>query len=176
LSQTLTPQEREHASAELRRTAAALIEAATAVAGEWSTKPSPESWSAAEICEHVWRVDRGVFLRIRRTPESDGAVAIVDTQQMLSKARARTKPAQAPEIAIPTGEFPTVDAFRDGYEETIRAICDYIATTEHNLHRRITSHAMLGPMSGYQWILFLAAHCERHTTQLITSRPSASSS
>jgi len=35
-----------------------------------------------------------------------------------------------------------------------------------DLRGHLISHPVLGPMDGYQWVLTIAAHTERHTKQI----------
>jgi hypothetical protein len=106
-----------------------------------------------------------VLVLVRRTLESD-SLAEVDTEKMMAGMRSRTGRIQAPERLRPQGSFASVDEFASEFEKTIESICEYAVSTEDALHARIAPHMVLGPMSGYQWFLFLAAHCERHTKQL----------
>jgi hypothetical protein len=55
-----------------------------------------------------------------------------------------------------------IDQFKQHRDRTIA----YIASTPDELRNHILKHPVFGDLDAYQWLLFLAAHCERHILQL----------
>ena len=43
---------------------------------------------------------------------------------------------------------------------------DYVRTTNDDLRDHFGPHPTLGTLDGYQWILLISAHSERHTKQI----------
>jgi hypothetical protein len=41
----------------------------------------------------------------------------------------------------------------------------FVKTTDQNLRNHFGKHLAFGTIDAYQWILIVAAHCERHTLQ-----------
>lgn len=52
-------------------------------------------------------------------------------------------------------------AFRERRTKTI----DYASNTKDDLRNRV-GESPVGPMDAYQWLVFIAAHSERHLAQL----------
>jgi hypothetical protein len=79
----------------------------------------------------------------------------------------RTKKAQAPEPLQPTttaklgGQAETIAAFKDRRTKTI----DYATSTKDNLRGQV-GDSPIGPLDAYQWLVFMAAHSERHLAQI----------
>lgn len=76
----------------------------------------------------------------------------------------RTHNAQAPEPLVPTNRFGSPDG-------SLKHFVKSRATTEQFLRTAtgLREHVMNGPvgiMDGYEFILFIAAHSERHTKQI----------
>jgi hypothetical protein len=76
----------------------------------------------------------------------------------------RTHKAQAPDPLQPRNRFGSPD-------ESLKHFLESRVTTEQYLKSSagLRDHVMDGPvgkMDGYEFILFIAAHCERHTKQI----------
>ena len=76
----------------------------------------------------------------------------------------RTHKAQAPEPLVPSNRFGSPDG-------SVRHFVESRAVTEQFLKNasQLRDHVMDGPvgkMDGYEFVLFIAAHCERHTKQI----------
>ena len=83
----------------------------------------------------------------------------------------RRNKVQAAEMARPKGRW-RLEA------ERIAAFCElvvprsmpifiaYAAATQDDLRHHTGAHPSLGVLDGYQWLLFLAAHTERHLAQI----------
>jgi hypothetical protein len=170
----MTPSDRQRVLDYLEQTKAAIL---TSTAGfseaQWRFKPSPEQWSAAECVEHIAVVERslvGTLQRLAAGPpasEVDLASARGKDEIILKAVPARRGKVQAPERARPTNRWPDtatlITAFTEIRDQTIL----YVRSTDHPLRHVSHPHMVLGPLDGYQWLLFLAAHSERHLRQLL---------
>ncbi|MEO8131703.1 MAG: hypothetical protein ABI822_31705, partial [Bryobacteraceae bacterium] len=47
-----------------------------------------------------------------------------------------------------------------------RASIDLTTGPDYPLRWKIVPHFALGALDGYQWLVFLGAHCDRHVRQL----------
>ena len=72
----------------------------------------------------------------------------------------------APERLIPTGRCEQQCSATEAFREKRNIIIRFVQTTEFPLRDRVATHPALGDIDGCQWIVFLAAHCERHIRQL----------
>jgi hypothetical protein len=84
---------------------------------------------------------------------------------VLSKVPDRSTKYQAPEPAVPAGRWSpseTLAKFLAGREKTTE-----LAKTRNDLRGHVVPHPVFGPMDGYEWLLAVAAHTERHTQQIL---------
>ena len=77
----------------------------------------------------------------------------------------RTKKVQAPEPIQPKQRLGSRDKVMAAYKERREQTLDYAQKTTDDLRSRI-GDSPLGPLDAYQWLLFVAAHNERHLGQI----------
>jgi hypothetical protein len=170
----MTPAERAHAANYLERTKSALL-AATApfTEAQWHYKPSPEQWSPAECVEHICLVEAHLLDTIYAlvagpAPPQDLLAQCAGKEQVIEKhVPARIVRVVAPEQARPTNRFANTAVLIAHFTATRDRTIEYTRTTTHPLRERVHPHFRLGPLDGYQWLIFLAAHGERHLNQLL---------
>jgi hypothetical protein len=78
----------------------------------------------------------------------------------------RTQKRHAPENLKPMNRWPNRDELTKAFEENRKATMDYVKTTTGDLRDHFAPHGAPGLLDGYQWILFISAHSERHTKQI----------
>jgi len=83
-----------------------------------------------------------------------------------SVLRDRSRHQDAPERLFPKGRFPTREETIRAFDERRRANLDFVRTTSDALRDWFAPHPFAGLIDGYQWILFLAAHTDRHAEQI----------
>jgi hypothetical protein len=149
-----------------------LAEAAKLTDAQWTFKAAPDRWSVGEVVQHLALAESFLFdlqqKQLKAAPATTEQLAAVKGKdEMLRKVIPdRTKKAQAPEPLQPNagtklGQADTIAAFRDRRAKTI----DYAAKTKDDLRGRV-GDSPLGPLDGYQWLVFIAAHSERHLAQI----------
>jgi hypothetical protein len=148
-----------------------LAEAASLSEAQWSFKPAPDRWSVGEVVEHLALAEPFIFDLQQKvvggkpaTPEQLKAAQGRD--DFLMKAIAdRTKKVSAPEPIQPTAKIgkqaDVLAAFRERRAKTL----DYAGKTKDDLRSRVTD-SPIGPTDGYQYLLFIGAHTERHLAQI----------
>jgi hypothetical protein len=138
---------------------------------QWNFKESPERWSVGEVVEHLALAETFLFDLQQKTmagppatPEQLAAAKGKD-EVILKAIPDRTKKVSAPEPLQPTKRLGSraevIAAFKERRAKTIA----YVSKTNDNLRGRVSDSA-LGPTDGYQWVLFVGAHTERHLAQL----------
>jgi hypothetical protein len=181
----MTPAERDYAAAYLERTKSSLLAATAALTEEqWRFKPSSEEWCAAECVEHIALVEAFLLDTIAKLAAGPpapaeilatcaGKEAIVE-----QKVPVRNVKVKAPEQARPTNRFANSADLIAHFIATRDRSIEYARTTTDDIRRRTHPHFVFGPMDGYQWLIFMAAHGERHLNQLleVTGRHSAAAS
>jgi len=133
-------------------------------------KASPESWSIAECTEHIAISESliyGMFEEVlKQTPDPSRRSEVKVTDEQLWKMITdRSTKVKTQEAFKPTGKFGshenTVKEFNDKRDSHI----DYIKKTDEDLRNRY-QQLPFGTIDGYQVILFLTAHTERHIAQI----------
>jgi uncharacterized damage-inducible protein DinB len=153
---------------------AALLAAVDAVPPERrDVRPTADEWSVAEVLDHLQIVEHGTtrlltrrFARAREAgipPESrhDSVLGALDHTGLLD-----APPRVAPEMVRPRADARAADALAalaDARAE-LRRLLESAAGLD--LTRVTASHAFLGEIDAYQWVLFLAHHERRHVGQI----------
>jgi hypothetical protein len=168
----LTPEERSAAVAELEASRRRLLEGLAGVTdGEWSRRPAPDRWSIAECAEHVAAAEmplaRFFASGARLEPSQEERREIRGKDDFVrSYLRDRSRRDEAPERIRPKGRFATREETIRAFEERRAANIAYVRETSEPLRDRFAPHPFAGVIDGYQWVLFLAAHTDRHAVQI----------
>ena len=170
-AQDITSAERNKADRYLAETRNALVEATKGLSeAQWKFKPAPDRWSVAEVAEHLALLEEyfgnGIRPQIMKSPAAElpGGAKQVDTV-VLNKVVDRSTKFQAPDPIQPTGRWTpteTLDHFLAARQQTVAFLK---STTD--LRGHVFSHPVFGPMDGYEWVLAVAGHTERHTKQIL---------
>jgi hypothetical protein len=172
----LTPEERSAAVAELETSRRRLLAALDGLTGDqWSRRPGPQRWSIAECAEHVAAaelpLERFFASGARVEPSEEERREIRGKDDFVrSFLRDRSQRGQAPERIRPKGRFVTRDETIRVFEERRAANLAYVRETSEPLRDRYGPHPFAGVIDGYQWVLFLAAHTDRHAEQIEETR------
>jgi uncharacterized damage-inducible protein DinB len=170
---TLTPQEREFALKSLQTTHDKFLQSIAGLSEkQWTFKPGPDRWSVAEVSEHITVSESALLGLVQKqlmaspaAPEKREQVKGKD-EMILQKIPDRSHKAQAPEFLRPTGRWPTEADLTKAFEESRKVTMDYVRTTNDDLRDHFFDHPVFGTLDGYQWLLLLSAHSERHTAQI----------
>jgi hypothetical protein len=169
-NQTITQPDREKGLRYLAETRNNLIEAVKGLTEEqWKFKPAPDRWSAAEVLEHVVLIENmvhGILAKIEQAPAPapDRDPLKVDAL-ILTKVPDRSEKAQAPPPALPAGRWTPADTL-DKFQKS-RAETTVILKSASALRGHVVDHPVFGPLDGYEWILAVSAHSERHMKQIL---------
>jgi hypothetical protein len=154
---------------------AALIEVvATIPAERFAERPVPERWSAAELLEHLARVESGCARVIAKRAAGARQSGIATEGQESSMLGAldgrrvtdRSHKLVAPEIVAPAGGLAreaAFDALEKSRAEFMRAVSEANGLALAEIRH---THVVLGEIDLYQWILFVGQHERRHLAQL----------
>jgi hypothetical protein len=168
----LSQADRDSAVKYLESTKAGVQQATKGLsAAQWNFKPAPDRWSVAEVTEHIAAAEDYlmglVTTQVMKAPartEAEDLKTLDDS--VLSKIPDRTVKVKAPEPLVPTNRYGTPQA-------SLKHFLDSRAKTEEFLKSTpdLRDHAVDSPLGkkldGYEWILFIAAHSERHTKQIL---------
>lgn len=138
---------------------------------QWTFKATPDSWSVAEISEHIVLSD-GLLLSIaQRSLISEAETAkSIELQgkeaEVINKLKDRTYKAQAPESLKPSNRFTTKAELIEAFKATRERTAHYVRTTNDPLKDHVTPHPLFGDLTAYQWLVMIPAHANRHVDQL----------
>jgi hypothetical protein len=90
--------------------------------------------------------------------------ALDDT--VVAKVPDRSHKAQAPEPLKPTNRFGSPEASLKHFLES-RQETEAFLTSHNDLRDHATDSPMGKKLDAYEWVLFLTAHSERHTKQIL---------
>jgi hypothetical protein len=170
-AQEVTPAEKEKALQYLESTKRGVLEATKGLSeAQWNFKPGPDRWSIAQVMEHLAAAEdfiRGMVVeKVMLAPAvPDRDVKKID-DGVISQVPDRSHKIQAPEPLVPTNRFGSYDASLKHFVESRTKTEDFLKTTTG-----LRDHAVDSPMGvkmdGYQFVLLIAAHSERHTKQML---------
>ena len=170
---TLTADERDAALKHLQTTHDAFLQSISGLSEkQWRFKPAPDRWSVAEVAEHITITESTILGMIQKqvmaspaAPDKRAEVKGKD-ETILTAVPDRSHKAQAPEFLKPTNRWASRDELAKAFEEERKATMDYVKTTSDDLRDHFGPHPVFGTLDGYQWILLISTHSERHTKQI----------
>lgn len=149
---------------ELVRAAARQVPAA-----RWACAPAPGRWSAAEVVEHLVLAERAVLAFVagplREAPPAP--VPTIGDARLLAVTLDRTRRHRAPERCAPAGRWTVRGPLLDAFDAARAATLAHLRDAGDELAAHAAPHPALGWLDGRQWLLFAAAHAERHVAQLL---------
>ena len=137
-------------------------------------RPSPESWTPAEVLEHLRLTEAGsAALLARRLQRAREAGLGAETDHRSRRAAPELSafvidgpPRAAPDVVRPSGDVRAADA--EAGLRASRAALDAVMQEASGLALGDVKarHIGLGEIDFYQWLLFIAEHERRHLRQL----------
>lgn len=182
--QTLQRSEIELGRKFLEQTRARVIGATDGLSEEqWNFKTDAGRWSIAEIVEHMVIVQERVLGPVMEQLAQSPLASNCDWEQVdgiiLHQFTERNMKFMAPEAMCPTGRWTSSEALErlclntDSLAGCLEALPDL---RQHILEapplKAVTQGAYQW-MDGYQWVLTVGAHTERHTKQILEIKTGA---
>ena len=173
-AQDVSQADKDRALAYLESTKKGVVDATKGLSdAQWNFKPAPDRWSIAEVMEHlaaaedmIRGMDQEQVMKTPAIPPRDPAELQKIDSSVLAQVPDRSHKISAPEPLKPTNRFGSpADAERHFLESRL-VTEEYLKTTPD-----LRAHAIDSPMGvkldGYEWILLIAGHSERHTKQIL---------
>jgi uncharacterized damage-inducible protein DinB len=170
-AQEVTQAEKERAMQYLESTKKGVLDATKGLSdAQWNFKAGPDRWSIAQVMEHIAASED--FIRqmdaekVMLAPAVPGRDLKKTDDAVIAMVPDRSQKAQAPEPLVPTNRFGTPDGSVKHFVESRTKTEDFLKTTPG-----LRDHAVDSPMGskldGYEFVLLIAAHSERHTKQIL---------
>jgi len=169
-AQELTQAEKDKALQYLETTKKGVLEATKGLSeAQWNFKPAPDRWSAAQVMEHIATAEdfiRGMLKeKIMMAPAGEPGRDVKKTDEgVLAMVPDRTTKLQAPEPLVPTNRFGSPEASVKHFVDSRATTADFLKSTT-GLRDHVADSPM-GKLDGYEFVLLIAAHSERHTKQI----------
>ena len=169
-AQEVTQAEKDKALQYLETTKKNVLEATKGLSeAQWNFKPAPDRWSLAQVMEHIAASEdfiRGMLKeKVMMAPAGEPGRDVKKTDDaVLAMVPDRTTKAKAPEPLVPTNRFGSPEGAIKHFVES-RATTEDFLKTASGLRDHVTD-SPLGKLDGYEFVLFIAAHSERHTKQI----------
>lgn len=172
-AQDISQAEKERALQYLESTKKGVLDATRGLSDEqWNFKSAPDRWSVAQVMEHLAAAEdmiRGLVQeQVMKTP----AVPVRETEELkkvdetvLAMVPDRAHKIQAAEPLQPTNRFGSPAAAQKHFAESRAMTEEYLKSTPGL--RAHLGDSPLGKLDGYEYVLLIAAHSERHTKQML---------
>jgi hypothetical protein len=173
-AQDVSQADKDRALAYLESTKKGVVEATKGLSdAQWNFKTAPDRWSIAEVIEHLAAAEdmiRGMnqeqVMKSPAIPARDSAELQKIDAMVVAMVPDRSHKIQAPEPLKPTNRFGSPTDAEKHFLESRATTEEYLKTATD-----LRAHAIDSPMGvkldGYEWILLIAAHSERHTKQML---------
>ncbi len=163
---------RDHVDAQR---SALLSAAASLPTDRWTEAPAPDRWSMVELLEHLYKVEHSCARVIARGvdearradhPMETEVHSVLGTLDMFA-LRDRSQRRMVPERVAPTSRWTPAEALeklaasRAELHDAMRAADGLALGTIYQ------THARLGDIDLYRWILFVGEHEARHVQQAV---------
>ncbi len=175
---TLSADDRKKGLAYLEKTRAGVVSAVKGLSdAQLNFKTAPERWSVAQTLEHIASAEDFLMGMVKEkamtAPSRPAGEDVKAIDEFVLKAIPdRTKKATAPEPLMPTNRYgSTAEAlahFQKGRASTIAFLKDTTGLRDHAIDSPLGKK-----LDPYQWVLFVAAHSERHTKQILEVKADA---
>ena len=169
-AQEVTQAEKDKALQYLETTKKNVLEATKGLSeAQWNFKPAPDRWSVAQVMEHIAAAEdfiRGVVKeKVMMAPAGEAGRDVKKTDEgVLAMVPDRTNKLQAPEPLVPTNRFGSPEGSVKHFMES-RATTEDFLKAATGLRDHVTDSPM-GKLDGYEFVLLIAAHSDRHTKQI----------
>ena len=172
---TMQTEDGLHLQEVLRASESALRNVVSTVPEERAkVRSQPECWSVVEIIEHVAIVDELFSKRILHAQSTPEMIRNPEREVFITtNIPLREQLISAPPAAHPQGIFATTSDALERFSKVRVRVSEILKEKEQNLRFLEVTHPVLGRISGYEAFLLLAAHTNRHVTQILELHKSA---
>jgi hypothetical protein len=172
-AQDVSQADKERALQYLESTKKGVLDATKGLSdAQWNFKPAPDRWSVAEVMEHLAAAEdllRGMtqeqIMKTPAAPPRDADETRKADEGVLAMVPDRSHKLQAPEPLKPTNRFGSPAAAQKHFVESRATTEEYLKNTP-GLRAHLGDSPM-GKLDGYEFVLLIAAHSERHTKQML---------
>lgn len=169
-AQELSQADRDKAVHYLEQTRDAIVASVKGLSdAQLNFKAGPDRWSVAQTLEHIALAEDMLLKNVeynvmKAGPAAAGRDMARIDNMVLAMIPDRSHKAQAPAELVPTGRWTPTETLGHFLESRAKTIA-YLENTP-DLRAHATDSPLGQQLDGYEWILFIAAHSQRHTAQI----------
>jgi hypothetical protein len=170
-AQNLSPQDISQGVNYLEKTRRGVLAATKGLTeAQWNFKQAPNRWSVAEVVEHIAAAEdllmskiQGQVMNAPARTETEDLKAL--DQLVMQRVPDRSTKVQAPEPLVPNNRFGSPQASLKHFQESRAKTVAFLKNTP-DLRLHAADSPLGKKLDAYEWVLFIAAHSERHTKQI----------
>jgi hypothetical protein len=169
---TMTPEERDALVTVLERSEDHFQRVVGSLSpADWIHRPAPGKWNAAELAEHLALSEEAFARLIQKAldeppEEHDRTAALAVDQEIVSSMQDDSLHRTAAEEITPHRVFRSGPEASKTFLERRARTLNYVRNTDDALRMHTWPHPAYGEIDGYQWLLMLAHHVDRHVRQM----------
>jgi hypothetical protein len=136
----------------------------------WTTERCAGEWSPAQVTEHALLVERSILQSVTKhlndTPSPERQIEVQGKDELLRRfllGQGRAKASEKSSTFLGLTKVEVVSSLAQSYYEFSAVMNVYAATPLHGISWR---HGGFGLLTGFQWLLYIPLHSERHLHQL----------
>ena len=171
-AQTLSQADLDRGLQYLETTKKNIVDATRGLSeAQWNFKPSVFKWSVAQVMEHI-AASEDLLRQMAEGQIKQQSPSVPDRDlkktddKVLEVIPDRSRKFQAPEQLRPRNQFGSPEAALKHFIDSRAKTVELLKTTP-DLRAHVADSGLLGKIDAYERILFIAAHSERHTKQLL---------
>ncbi|AEV99007.1 hypothetical protein A4D02_10640 [Niastella koreensis] len=169
----ISKKERSYATKLLKDTEKAVFEQVKGLTpAQLMFKPAPDRWSVEECVKHIAASEEMLWgqaeatLKQAANPEKKSEIKVTD-EQLVQKVEDRTNKVKTVEKLQPENiPLKSTEEALDSFKKNREKLIDFIKSTNEDLRSHIATMPF-GSIDSYQFVLFIAAHSNRHTQQIM---------
>jgi hypothetical protein len=167
----LSSEEKKYIIAYLTETAEKLENAIATFTKSEDYKPSPEEWSLANVVEHLALTEKSFrraldFALAQPAMSESEAAAQRKSDNYVRKGNAgRVTKVKAPERVSPSGTLNVAEAWVQFSAQRAENI-QFLQDSQQDFRLHFWTHPFFGAIDGFQVLITMAAHLERHLLQI----------
>ena len=170
---TISKKEKKFAAKSLKETRQEVFESVKGLSeAQLKFKPAEDSWSVEECLKHIAITEQMLWgmlegnLKQPATPDKRSELKLTDNE-LVKKIEDRSTKVKTVDPAKPENTpFKSADEALASFKENRDKLIDYVKGTGEDLRNHVVVGLPFGPIDGYQFILFISAHSNRHMQQI----------
>lgn len=171
-AQSLTSSEIKKAVQYLEKTRADVLASTKGLSdAQWNFKQATNRWSVAQVTEHIAAAEDFLMDMVRqqvmKAPARTNTIDVAALDEwVLTTIPDRSKKVQAPEPLQPSNRFGSSKDSLKHFQASRAKTIAFLKETK-DLRQHAVDSPLGKQLDAYQWVLFVAAHSERHTKQIL---------